>query len=81
MSKQVVIDVPDWVDDSLAEKLKKMLIAKIREEIERDYTDMKLYNLYFTMCFPETGNVEFDLKEELKMLKEMRKKGRERAEW
>ena len=47
MSKQVVIDVPDWVDDSLAEKLKKMLIAKIREEIERDYTDMKLYNLYY----------------------------------
>ena len=43
MSRQVVIDVPDWVDDSLAEKLKEMLIAKIREEIERDYTDMKLY--------------------------------------
>ena len=81
MSRQVVIDVPDWVDDSLAEKLKEMLIAKIREEIERDYTDMKLYNLYFTMCFPETGNVEFDLKEELEKLKEMRKKGRERAEW
>ena len=43
MSKQVVIDVPDWVDDSLAERLKKMLIAKIREEIERDYIDMITY--------------------------------------
>jgi len=80
MPKQIVIEVPDWVDNSLAEKLKRMLIAKICEEIERDYADMKLYNLYFTLQFPETGSVEFDINEELKILREIRKKGKERVE-
>jgi len=79
MPKQIVIELPDWVDNSLADKLKKMLITKIREEIERDYVDMTLYNLYYTLQFPETRNVNFDLNEELKILREIRKKGKERV--
>jgi len=78
MPKQIGIEVPEWVDDNLAERLKNMLIEKIREEIGKDYTDMKFYNLYFTLRFPETKNVDFDLNEELERLREM-KKGKERV--
>jgi len=42
MPKQIVIEVPDWVNENLIDELKKMLAAKIREEIEKDYVDMKL---------------------------------------
>ena len=40
------------MDNNLADKLKKKFTTKIREEIERDYADMKLYSL-FTLRFPE----------------------------
>ncbi len=80
MPKQIVIEVPDWVNENLIDELKKMLAEKIQEEIEKDYVDMGLYNLYFSMKFPETRNVEFDLDKELRILKEIRKKGKERAE-
>ena len=58
-----------------------MLITKIREEIENDYADMELYDLYFALRFPETRNVEFDLDKELETLREIRKKEKEMVEW
>ena len=79
MPKRIVIDVPDWVDNNLADKLKKKFTTKTREEIERDYADTKLYSL-FTLRFPETGSVDFDFNEELNILRKIRKKGKERVE-
>ena len=46
--------------------------------MEKDHVDMKFYNLCFTLRFPETRNVDFDLNE-VKMLKKIRKKGKERV--
>jgi len=79
MPKQIVIELPDWVDNDLEREIKKILTTKIREEIERDYVDMKHYRLYFALKFPETGNTNFDLQEELKKLGEIRDKGRKRV--
>ncbi len=49
--------------------------------MENDYVDIKLYNLYLSLRFPKSKNVEFDLDEELKILEEMRKKEKERVKW
>ena len=81
MTKQIVIEVPDWVDEELANKLKEMLIEKLREVIGKDYADIRLYNLYFTLKFPETENVDFNLDKELEYLKKMREKEKERVKW
>ncbi len=74
MGKVIRIEVPDWVDEELANKLKEMLIEKLREVIGRDYVDIRIYNLYFTLKFPETKNVDFDLDKELENHKKMREK-------
>jgi len=79
MSKQIIIEVPDWVDKNLANKLKSMLVTKLREEIERDYTDIRLYSLYLMLRFPETKNTNFDLNKELETLRQIREKERKRV--
>ena len=81
MTKQIIIEVPDWVDEELANKLKDMLIEKLQELIRKDYVDIKIYNLYFTLKFPKTKNADFDLDEELEHLKKMREKEKERVKW
>lgn len=81
MAKQIVIEVPDWVDEELANKLKDMLIEKLQELIRKDYVDIKMYNLYFALKYPETKNVDFDLDKELENLKKMREKEKERVKW
>ncbi len=81
MGKIIQIEVPDWVDEKLANKLKEMLIEKLREVIGRDYVDIRIYNLYFTLKFPETKNVDFDLDKELENLKKMREKEKKRVKW
>ena len=81
MGKVIQIEVPDWVDEELANKLKDMLIEKLKELIREDYVDIKIYNLYFTLKFPEAKNVDFDLDKELEHLKKMREKEKERVKW
>ena len=54
-----------------------MLIEKLLEVIGKDYTDIRLYNLYFTLKFPETKNDDFD--KELEYLKKMREKEKGRV--
>ena len=81
MGKIIQIEVPDWVDEEFVNKLKDMLIEKLKELIREDYVDIKIYNLYFTLKFPEAKNVDFDLNEELESLKKMREKEKERVKW
>ncbi len=81
MGKIIQIEVPDWVDEEFVNKLKDMLIEKLKELIREDYVDIKIYNLYFTLKFPEAKNVDFDLNEELERLKKMREKEKERVKW
>ncbi len=78
MGKIVQIEVPNWVNEN---DLKKMILEKIVEEIKKDYVDIKFYNLYLSLKFPKSENVEFDFDEELKKLKEMREKEKERVKW
>ncbi|RLI77004.1 hypothetical protein DRP05_11430 [Archaeoglobales archaeon] len=78
MGKIIQIEVPNWVDEN---DLKKLILEKIVEEMRKDYVDMRFYNLYLSLKFPKSENVEFDLDEELKILKKMREKEKERVRW
>ena len=72
MAKVIQIEVPDWVDEKTVNKLKEVLLEKILDDIEKDYVDVKLYNLYYALKYPKTKNAE--LKDELKIFEELRKK-------
>jgi len=80
MPKQIVIEVPDWVNSKTVENLKRMLIEVLEEKMKNDRVDIDLYRIYFALKYPESKNVEFDLDEELNLLKEMREKERKRIE-
>ena len=80
MPKQIVIEVPDWVNSKIVEDLKKMLTEVLEEKMKSDKVDIDLYRIYFALKYPESKNVKFELDEELKMLREMREKERKRIE-
>ena len=80
MPKQIVIEVPDWVNSKIVEDLKKMLTEVLEEKMKSDKVDIDLYRIYFALIYPESKNVKFELDEELKMLREMREKERKRIE-
>ena len=80
MPKQIVIEVPDWVNSKIIEDLKRMLIEVLEEKMKGDKVDIDLYRIYFALKYPKTKNVEFELDEELRMLREMREKERKRVE-
>jgi len=80
MPKQIVIEVLDWVNSKIIEDLKRMLIEVLEGKMKGDRVDIDLYRIYFALKYPETKNVEFELDEELRMLREMREKERKRVE-
>jgi len=74
MAKQVVIEIPDWVDE-----------GKIKDMVER-YIEFNLPDSVTKEGYTELANVnveeivEFPLERELKNIDELRKKAKERCQ-
>ena len=56
-----------------------MLIEVLEEKMKGD-VDIDLYRIYFALKYPESKSKEFELDEELRMLRELREKERKRIE-
>jgi len=75
MAKQIVIEVPEWADEKrIKELIEKYLELNFPDKLSREEY-LKLMNIN-----PE-DIVEFDIEKEMKLVKELRKRSKERCQF